>query len=60
LWYLALMSRQAREPDTASETPRNQQRDKIMWRDKASDTDGPFVTFTEWASDADEKAYSEL
>ena len=57
------MNRMSRQPATPSETSAKSQ--TVIPREvheqlKLKISDNPFATFSEWSSEADEKAYNEL
>jgi len=53
------MSPKTGAPDTASEKIKRP-RDNSLPHDDGAGVDDPFVTFNEWANEADEDAYSRL
>jgi len=53
------MKRQKRKPASVLNAPVKRQVEQVTKRDQAPEKN-PFVTFSEWSSEADEKAYAEL
>ena len=54
------MQRRIQTSSTAPKVPVKPQADNTAKQERALDANNPFVTFTEWWSEADEKAYAEL
>jgi len=54
------MQRKTRKPPGSSKAPVKQRADDAETQERVLEASGPFVTFTEWASEADEKAYAKL
>jgi hypothetical protein len=54
------MQRQTRKPPTTSKSSRKREASNAMAQQCVPQATGPFTTFTEWWSEADEKAYAEL
>jgi hypothetical protein len=54
------MQRQNRKRPTALKAPVKQSIDDGKTKERTLEAAGPFVTFAEWSSEADEKAYTQL
>jgi hypothetical protein len=54
------MQRQTRKPLSPAKAPVKPRADDGVMQERAPEASDPFVTFTEWWSEADEKAYAQL